>query len=88
MKHNPIHKAKGVGQGQIASKEVITNAFETVELIKKLYQFDRVASLARKFFGIRIKTEEFEELERKRKAIESAMDEYIELGRKLKLIKK
>jgi len=72
----------------VNSKEVITNTYETVELTKKLFRFDRIMAKARKYFGNRITREQFDELEEKRKQINEAFEAYFECGVRLKLDKK
>lgn len=71
----------------LAEKDIVTNALATSMLISKLYVFDRVAVCARQSLGFKITSSDFEELDKKRKAIEAAFEEYINMGVAMKLIK-
>jgi hypothetical protein len=71
----------------IAEKEIVTNALATSILISKLYKFDSVAVNARQKVGVTITLADFDELNKKREAIETTFEEYIDMGVKMKLIK-
>jgi hypothetical protein len=71
----------------VTTKTVEVNTFETVDLVKRLYRFDKIMKKARKGAGYLISDVDFSRLQSLYKEIDGKFEEFEKLGRELKLDK-
>jgi lipid II:glycine glycyltransferase (peptidoglycan interpeptide bridge formation enzyme) len=83
-RNNKIHKRMKRGK-EVVTKTIEANTFETRDLIKRLYRFDKIMNKARKSAGYSLSDENFQKVLLGYKAILDKFDEFEKLGIELKL---